>query len=84
MYTNHTTIEQIDWFQSPGRALVEDPIVLVANMGRLKGATVSTKWTNQTYYQFLGIPYAEAPSGSRRFKVIKECKMFVICHNYSA
>lgn len=43
----------------------------MANIGWLKGATASTKWTNQTYYQFLGIPYAEAPSGSRRFKVIQ-------------
>lgn len=41
----------------------------MANIGWLKGSTASTKWTNQTYYKFLGIPYAEAPSGARRFKV---------------
>lgn len=55
--------------QSNGRAIVEDPIVSVANLGWLRGTNAQTKWTNRTYYQFLGVPYAEAPSGNRRFKV---------------
>lgn len=57
-------------FQFNDRAIIEDPIVFVTNLGWLKGTIAHTKWTNQTYYQFLGVPYAEAPSGSRRFKVI--------------
>lgn len=47
----------------------EGPIVFVANHGWLRGTIGTTKWTNQTYNRFLGVPYAEAPSGRRRFKV---------------
>ncbi|XP_031635474.1 glutactin-like [Contarinia nasturtii] len=45
-----------------------DPIVRIPHLGWLKGKTASTKWTNRTIYEFLGVPYAEAPSGKRRFK----------------
>lgn len=44
-------------------------IVQLPNLGFLKGSTSRTALTNETIYQFLGIKYAESPSGLRRFKV---------------
>lgn len=45
------------------------PIVRIPSLGCLRGSVVTTKWTNREFYQFLGVKYAESPSGSRRFKV---------------
>lgn len=36
--------------------------------GQLHGSIGHTAWTNRTIFQFLNVPYAESPSGSRRFK----------------
>lgn len=45
------------------------PIVNLPGQGKIKGSLTKTTWTHQQVQQFLGIPYAESPSGSRRFKV---------------
>lgn len=34
----------------------------------LQGSIGFTAWTNRTIYQFLDVPFAESPSGARRFK----------------
>lgn len=58
-----------------------EPIVLIPYVGGLRGSIATTRWTNQSFYQFLGVPYAESPSGSRRFKVkFTKTKLFSI-HN---
>lgn len=44
------------------------PIVSLPKYGQLQGSIGSTAWTNRTIFQFLNVPYAESPSGSRRFK----------------
>lgn len=39
------------------------------DFGTLIGSTTKSAWTGQTIFQFLGVRYAQSPSGSRRFKV---------------
>lgn len=51
------------------------PIVRLPQLGLLRGSTTTTKWTKRSVYQFLGVPYGEAPSGKRRFKVNKTEKV---------
>lgn len=45
-------------------------VVNLTDMGLLQGSVEMTKWTKKPIYRFLGIKYAESPSGNRRFKVI--------------
>lgn len=44
-------------------------IVTSPLFGTLLGSTTKSAWTSKTIYQFLSVKYAEAPSGSLRFKV---------------
>lgn len=43
-------------------------IVNLPNYGQLLGSIGYTAWTSRTIFQFLNVPYAESPSGSRRFE----------------
>lgn len=43
--------------------------VSISTLGTVIGSTAKTYRTNETIYQFLGVRYAEAPSGSNRLKV---------------
>lgn len=45
-----------------------DLIVNLPNYGQLQGSIGYTAWTNRTIFQFLNVPYAESPSGLRRFQ----------------
>ncbi|XP_055383604.1 glutactin [Condylostylus longicornis] len=45
-----------------------DLLIGLPGQGFLLGSRTTTSWTNKTILQFLGIPYAEAPSGIQRFK----------------
>ncbi|XP_055908085.1 glutactin [Eupeodes corollae] len=47
-----------------------DDILLLdlPGQGLIRGSQTNTAWTNQTVYQFLGVPFAESPSGDLRFK----------------
>ncbi|XP_055856850.1 glutactin [Episyrphus balteatus] len=36
--------------------------------GLIRGGKTYSAWTNQTIFQFLGVPFAESPSGALRFK----------------
>lgn len=45
------------------------PMVTLPGQGEVIGSWTKTSWTHQHVQQFLGIPYAESPSGSLRFKV---------------
>lgn len=47
----------------------DTPIVKLPGLGTLEGGTKESPWTKQTFYQFLGVKYAESPSGKLRFKV---------------
>lgn len=55
------------------------------DFGTLIGSTTKTAWTQQTIFQFLGVRFAQSPSGSRRFKVcdlnfyISKLKQFFVC-----
>ncbi|XP_055301885.1 esterase SG1-like [Sitodiplosis mosellana] len=53
---------------NPHRRASDDPVVGIPYLGWLRGSIAFTKWTNRSFYQFLGIKYAESPSGARRFK----------------
>lgn len=65
-----STKELISCSQSSNdRKSVNEPIVRIPKLGQLRGSIASTKWSNKSFYQFLGVPYAESPSGRRRFKV---------------
>lgn len=50
-------------------ALQRNAIVNLTDLGVLQGSVEETKWTRTPIYRFLGIKYAESPSGNRRFKV---------------
>lgn len=50
-------------------ALKRQAVVKLPKYGILKGSISMTAWTNRVTYQFLGVRYAEAPTGSKRFKV---------------
>lgn len=43
-------------------------LVTLPELGKVQGSITHSAWTNQEIYQFLSIPYAEAPSGNLRFK----------------
>lgn len=43
----------------------------IPNLGNLNGTIGETAWTNQTFYKFMNVKFAEAPSGPNRFKVQK-------------
>lgn len=43
-------------------------LVTLPNLGKVEGSVSHSAWTNQEIFQFLSIPYAEAPSGDLRFK----------------
>lgn len=44
----------------------------IPNLGNLNGTTGATAWTNQTFFKFLNVKFAESPSGANRFKVQKK------------
>lgn len=46
-------------------------IITSPEFGTLIGSTIKSAWTSKTIYQFLGVKYAESPSGKLRFKVVK-------------
>lgn len=50
-------------------AFTRNAVVNLPNYGVLQGSIGKTKWTQKIFYQFLGVKYAESPSGPRRFKV---------------
>lgn len=43
-------------------------LLTLPDLGKVQGSITHSAWTNQEIYQFLSIPYAEAPSGNLRFK----------------
>jgi len=43
--------------------------VEIPSLGVVVGSTTQSQWKNRTIYQFRGVPYAEPPSGKRRFLV---------------
>lgn len=43
--------------------------VTIPQLGTIKGSISYTTWTNQTIYQFLNIPYGEAPINELRYQV---------------
>lgn len=47
----------------------EAPLVKIPELGEVKGSSGVTAWTQRKFYQFLGIRYAEPPTGKLRFKV---------------
>lgn len=49
-------------------AETERLVVNLLKYGMLEGSIGFTAWTNRTIFQFLDVPYAESPSGPRRFK----------------
>ena len=51
-----------------GLASSSDVIVRV-EQGLIKGIAVQAVRSNQTYFGFMGIPYAKPPVGNLRFKV---------------
>lgn len=57
--------------------LVKGQSVTTVHFGTLHGSTTRTTWSGRPIYQFLGVRYAESPSGPRRFKVI-----FLVILNY--
>lgn len=44
------------------------PNVNLPKYGQLQGSIGYSAWTNRTIFQFLNVPYAESPSGPRRFE----------------
>lgn len=50
--------------------------VNIPDQGQIFGTFDITSWTNQTFMQFLGIPYAESPKGTLRFKVLLKKYIF--------
>lgn len=55
--------------------IMEKPIVALPGLGTLQGCTTESAFTKKKIYQFLGVRYAESPTGERRFKV---CVGFLI------
>lgn len=49
-------------------ALSDNLLVTLPHLGKVQGSITHTAWSNQEVYQFLSVPYAEAPSGNLRFK----------------
>lgn len=49
---------------------------LAGDHGAVRGNYGQTAWTGQSFMQFRGIPYAEAPVGKLRFQV---CIRFETC-----
>ncbi|XP_055302443.1 glutactin-like [Sitodiplosis mosellana] len=49
-------------------ALKRLAVVNLPKYGILQGSVDFTAWTQRNIYQFLNVPYAESPSGNRRFK----------------
>lgn len=49
--------------------LQRNAVVNLTDLGGLQGSVDKTKWSKKAIYQFLGVKYAESPSGNRRFKV---------------
>lgn len=53
----------------------ETKLVKIPELGDVKGSTSLTAWTQRKFYQFLGIRYAEPPTGQLRFKVSSKCDL---------
>lgn len=51
-------------------ALKRHAIVNLPQYGLIQGSIGFSAWTERTIFQFLNVPYAESPSGNRRFKVL--------------
>lgn len=50
---------------------------------RIRGQTQQTLFENRTYFDFKGVPYAEAPIGDLRFKVSYiHLKLFISLTNF--
>lgn len=49
--------------------------VTIPELGTIQGSITSSVWNNRKIYQFLGVPYAEAPIDELRFKVV----FFFLC-----
>lgn len=47
--------------------LQRNAVVNLTDLGGLQGSVDKTKWSKKAIYQFLGVKYAESPSGNRRF-----------------
>lgn len=50
-------------------ALQRNAVVNLTDLGVLQGSIGETQWSKTPIYRFLGIKFAESPSGNRRFKV---------------
>lgn len=59
MFENYT--------QEPIKRILDAPLVRIPSLGWVKGRTYTE--TDRPYYGFLGVKYAESPSGTNRFKV---------------
>lgn len=57
----------VDGFDKPS-------ILISTESGQIRGSVLSTLLEARPFYSFKGIPYANSPTGERRFKV---CKMLL-------
>lgn len=55
----------------------ETKLVKIPELGEVKGSTAVTAWSQRKFYQFLGIRYAEPPTGKLRFKV-SQCRIVMM------
>nr|CAD7415844.1 unnamed protein product [Timema cristinae] len=47
---------------------VQAPVTVVTKQGTLRGDTQTSKYSDNTFYSFKGVPYAKPPLGDLRFK----------------
>ena len=58
--------------KTSGQNMLSPTVTLdIPNQGLVQGDYDMTLWSRQTFMRFRGIPYAESPSGTLRFKVSK-------------
>lgn len=51
---------------------IENSVVINTQNGRIRGYLDKTLLKKRDFFSFRGIPFAEAPVGHRRFKVMRE------------
>lgn len=51
------------------RCVANEDLMVEVEQGTLFGITKTNRITNESYYAFLGVPYARSPVRSDRFKV---------------
>ena len=49
----------------------KDFSVIETKYGKIEGTQDKSAWTQRSFYEFRGVPYAVAPVGELRFEVLK-------------